>query len=59
MIAAGLGVRQPKRSEEARAYEKAVRGRVEREREVERERVVTEEKEGREREERRRGWWGR
>ena len=54
MIAAGLGVRQPKRSEEARAYEKATRGRVEREREKERERVVREE---REREERRRGWW--
>lgn len=54
MIAAGLGVRQPKRSEESRAYEKAVRGKAEREREVERERGVREE---REREERRRGVW--
>lgn len=50
MIAAGLGVRQPKRSEEGRAYEKAVRGKVERERE----RVVREEKE---RQERVRGVW--
>lgn len=54
MIAAGLGVRQPKRSEEARAYEKAVRGKVEREREAERGRV---EREERERVERVRGVW--
>lgn len=54
MIAAGLGVRQPRKGEEARKYEKAVRGKVVAERERERERVEKEEKE---REERRRGVW--
>lgn len=35
MIAAGLGVRQPKKSEENRAYEKAVREKEKKRRELE------------------------
>lgn len=51
MIAAGLGVRQPKKSEENRAYEKAVREkerkRREKEKVEERERVEEGERERR------------
>lgn len=36
MIAAGLGVRQPKKSEENKAYEKAVREKEKKKREKER-----------------------
>ena len=35
MIAAGLGVRQPKKTEESKAYEKAVREKERKKREVE------------------------